>query len=129
MTKNPILLTEYVRQAIRRLLVKPYLNATGELPAFFLDPQIEQSIEGGIEYAEHTSHLNLPPQRVREILDRVGRAVGAADSPLVAMCSSSARYFLRQMVEGQFANLAILAHNEIPPGIRVVSMGSNSVIP
>lgn len=123
MTKNPILLTEYVRQAIRRLLVKPYLNASGELPAFFLDPGIEQSIEGGIEYAEHTSHLNLPPQRVREILDRVGRAVGAADSPLVAMCSSSARYFLRQMMEGQFANLAILAHNEIPPGIRVVSMG------
>jgi flagellar biosynthesis protein FlhA len=123
MTKNPILLTEYVRQAIRRLLVKPYLNASGELPAFFLDPQIEQSIEGAIEYAEHTSHLNLPPQKVREVLDRVGRAVGAADSPLVAMCSSSARYFLRQMVEGQFANLAILAHNEIPPGIRVVSMG------
>ena len=26
MTKNPILLTEYARQAIRRMLVKPYLN-------------------------------------------------------------------------------------------------------
>jgi len=28
MTKNPVLLTEYVRQALRRLLVKPYLNAS-----------------------------------------------------------------------------------------------------
>ena len=37
MTKNPILLTEYARQAIRRLLVKPYLNPSGELPAFFVD--------------------------------------------------------------------------------------------
>ena len=37
MTKNPILLTEYARQAVRRLLVKPYLNASGELPAFFVD--------------------------------------------------------------------------------------------
>ena len=123
MTKNPILLTEYVRQAIRRLLVKPYLNATGELPAFFVDPSLEQTIEGAIEYTEHTSHLNLSPQKVRDVLDRMGRAVGAANSPLVAMCSSSARYFLRQIVEGQFPNLSILAHNEIPSGIRVVSMG------
>ncbi|HVP46839.1 MAG TPA: flagellar biosynthesis protein FlhA, partial [Bryobacteraceae bacterium] len=28
-TRNPILLTEYVRQAIRRTVVKPYLNASG----------------------------------------------------------------------------------------------------
>jgi flagellar biosynthesis protein FlhA len=41
MSKNPILLTEYTRQAIRRLLVRPYLNAAGELAAFFVDPQIE----------------------------------------------------------------------------------------
>ena len=48
MTKNPILLTEYTRQAIRRLLVRPYLNAAGELPAFFIDTQIEQAIEGSV---------------------------------------------------------------------------------
>jgi flagellar biosynthesis protein FlhA len=123
MTKNPVLLTEYVRQAIRRLLVKPYLNAAGELPAFFLEPALEKSIETAIEYAEHASHLNLPPQKVRELLDRVARAVGSADSPLAALTSSSARYFLRQIVEGQFTNLAVLSHNEIPAGVRVVSLG------
>ena len=37
-TRNPVLLTEYVRQAIRRTVVKPYLNRAGELPAWFLDP-------------------------------------------------------------------------------------------
>jgi flagellar biosynthesis protein FlhA len=123
MTKNPVLLTEYVRQAVRRLLVKPYLNAAGELPAFFLDPPLEDSVESAIEYAELTSHMNLPPQKLRDILERVGRAVGATDSPLVAVASSTSRYFFRQIVEGQFPNLSILSHNEIPPGVRVVSMG------
>lgn len=123
MTKNPILLTEYARQAIRRLLVKPYLNSAGELAAFFLDPQIEQAVESAIEYTEHSSHLNLAPQKVRDILDRVGKAAGAANSPLVAICSSASRYFFRQIVESQFPNLSILSHNEIPSGIRVVSMG------
>jgi flagellar biosynthesis protein FlhA len=123
MTKNPILLTEYVRQAIRRLVVKPYLNPAGELPAFFVDPQIEHAIEGAIEYNEHSSHMNLAPQRLREILDRTTRAVGATDSPMAVVTSSSARYFLRQMVEGSIPNLSIFSHNEIPPGVRVVSIG------
>ncbi len=123
MTKNPILLTEYTRQAIRRLLVKPYLNASGELPAFFVDSQIEQNIESSIQYNEHTSHLNMPPQKMRDIVERVSKAVGAADVPMVAMTSSSARYFLRQIIEGALPNVSVLSHNEIPAGVRVVSMG------
>jgi flagellar biosynthesis protein FlhA len=123
MTKNPILLTEYVRQAIRRLLVKPYLNHNGELPAFFIDPQIEHVIESAVEYNEHASHINLAPQKIREILDRVTRAVGSGDSPTAVVTSSSARYFLRQITEGAIPNLSVLSHNEIPSGVRVVSMG------
>ena len=42
-TRNPVLLTEYVRQAMRRTVVKPYLSPNGDLPAFFVDPQIEQT--------------------------------------------------------------------------------------
>ena len=49
MTKNPVLLTEYARQAIRRLLIKPYLNSSGELPSYLLDTTIEQAIEGTME--------------------------------------------------------------------------------
>ena len=123
MTKNPILLTEYARQAIRRMLVKPYLNASGELPAFFVDSQIEQTVEKAIEYSEQSSHINLAPQEIREILDKVTRAVGTGDAPMAVVTSSSARYYLRQMIEGQIPNLSILSHNEIPSGVRVVSMG------
>jgi len=122
-TKNPVLLTEYARQAIRRILVKPYLNASGELPAFFMDSQIEQTIEKAIEYNEQSSHINLPPQKIREILDKVTRAVEAGDSPMAVVTSSSARYYLRQMIEGQIPNLSVLSHNEIPSGARMVSMG------
>jgi flagellar biosynthesis protein FlhA len=123
MTKNPILLTEYVRQAIRRMLVKPYLNPNGDLPAFFVDSQIEQSIEAAVEFNEHAGHINLPPQKIRDILDRVTRAVGTTDSPMAVVTSSSARFFLRQMIEGSIPNLSILSHNEIPAGVKVVSLG------
>jgi flagellar biosynthesis protein FlhA len=123
MTKNPVLLTEYTRQAIRRHLVKPYLNLAGELPAFFLDPPLEHSIESAIEYSEHAGSLNLPPQRIREILDHIMRVTGPAETPVAVVASSSSRFFLRQMVEGSLPNLSVISHNEIPAGVRVVSLG------
>jgi flagellar biosynthesis protein FlhA len=123
MTKNPVLLTEYVRQAIRRLLVKPYVNANGELPAYLLDANLEQAIESSVEHGELASHLNLAPQRLRDIVDRITRAVGAVETPTAIMTSSAARFFLRQMIEGTLPNLAVLSHNEVPSGMRVVSIG------
>ncbi len=46
---------------------------------------------------------------------------------MVALASSGSRYFLRQMVEPSIANLYFLSHSEMPPGVKVVSLGSDSV--
>ena len=80
MTKNPLLLTEYVRQAIRRMVIKPYLNARGDLPAYFLAPAIEHAVEGAIEHGEFTSHLNLSPQGIRDVVDRIEKVTGTPES-------------------------------------------------
>lgn len=124
-TKNPILLTEYVRQAIRRMIVQPYLNPSADLPAYFLEPALEQSLEQAVEHSEHSSHLNLPPNRVKEIIDRIGKGAASAlaAGPAVVLVGSSARYFLRQMMESSHRNLQILAHGEVPPGVKVVTLG------
>ncbi|MFN3322191.1 MAG: flagellar biosynthesis protein FlhA [Bryobacteraceae bacterium] len=122
-TKNSVLLTEFVRQSIRRMVVKPYLNAAGDLPAYLLDPSIEQTIENGVEHTENSSHLTLPPQRIREVLDRIGRTVGAPEAPVVVLASSGSRCFLRQITETAVPNLVVLSHNEIPQGVKVISLG------
>lgn len=122
-TKNSVLLTEYVRQAIRRLITKPYLNPNGDLAAYLLDPNLEQMVETGVEHTEHSSHLNLAPNRIRDLLDRVTRAIPRADGPAVILAGSSARFFLRQVLEGTLPNAIVLSHNEIPPSTRVVSLG------
>ncbi|MEO8370743.1 MAG: flagellar biosynthesis protein FlhA, partial [Candidatus Solibacter sp.] len=123
-TRNPVLLTEYVRQAIRRAVVKPYLNRAGDLPAWFIDPAIEQAVEAAVEHGEQNSHVALPPQQIREILNRISARIQAPETPVVAITSSGARYFLRQMGEPTLPNLFFLAHNEVPPGLRVQSLGN-----
>jgi flagellar biosynthesis protein FlhA len=123
-TRNPVLLTEYVRQAVRRAIVKPYLNRSGELPAWFLAPAIEQAVESAVEHGEQNSHLTLPPQAIRELLGRMSARIAAVETPVVAITSSGARYFLRQLAEPALPNLFFLAHNEIPAGLRVQSLGN-----
>ena len=123
-TKNPILLCEYVRQSMKRGLVQPYLNSLGELPAYFLDPAMEQALEGCVEHGEHASHLNLPPQKVRELLERFQRTVGASEAAAVVLTSSTIRFFLRQLLEATLPNLAVLSHGEVPPGLKVTGLGT-----
>jgi flagellar biosynthesis protein FlhA len=123
-TRNPILLTEYVRQSIRRSVVKPYLNRAGELPAWFLSPAIEQEVEAAVEHTELSSHLTLPPQAIRDVLGRIAARVRSPETPVVAVVASGARYFLRQMVEASIPNLFFLSHSEVPAGLRVVSLGT-----
>jgi flagellar biosynthesis protein FlhA len=122
-TRNPVLLTDYVRQSIRRVVVKPYLNAGGELPAYFLEPQLERFAEAGVEHGETNSSLALAPNALRDLLDRFSRGVGPIESATVVITSSACRYFLRQAVEASIPNLFFLAHSEIPAGIKVISLG------
>jgi flagellar biosynthesis protein FlhA len=122
-TRNPVLLTDYVRQSIRRVIVKPYLNANGDLPAWFLESQLERFAEGGVEHSESNSALALAPNALRDLLDRFGRGVGPLESATVVITSSACRYFMRQAVESSLPNLFFLAHSEIPAGIKVLSLG------
>ncbi|HEX4595439.1 MAG TPA: flagellar biosynthesis protein FlhA [Bryobacteraceae bacterium] len=123
-TKNTVLLTEYVRQAIRRPVAKPLLDSSGELSAYFLDPSIEQAVEGAVEHTENSSHLNLAPQQIRNIQERIQKVCGAPDASVVLMTSSGSRFFVRQITESVAPNLTVLSHNEIPPEVRIVSLGS-----
>ncbi len=122
-TKNPVLLTEYTRQAIRRTIVKPYLNQKGELPAYFLDPSTEQTIESAVQHSEMNSVLVLAPQTVREVVARIEKKLERREVPTVLITSSGARYFLRQMLESSSQNVFPLGHNEVPSGIKILSLG------
>jgi flagellar biosynthesis protein FlhA len=122
--RNPVLLTEYTRQAIRRQVVKPYLNAKGELPAYFLDSTVEQTIESAVQHSEQNSILALAPQVVREVAMRVERKIERREAPVIILTSSGARYFLRQIVEAQMPNVFPLSHNEVPAGVKILSLGT-----
>jgi flagellar biosynthesis protein FlhA len=123
-SRNPVLLTEYTRQAIRRQVVKPYLNPKGELPAYFLDSSVEQTIESAVQHSEQNSILALAPQVAREVLTRLERKIERREVPVVIVTSSGTRYFLRQLVEAHMPNVCPISHNEVPSGVKILSLGT-----
>jgi flagellar biosynthesis protein FlhA len=124
MTRNTVLLTEYVRQAIRRALVRPYLNPAGDLPAYFVDPEIERAVESTVEHGEQGSHLTLAPQQMRSIVDRFSQSIPMSESTIAVITSSGSRYFLKQLTENSLPAVAVIAHNEVASGIRVICLGT-----
>jgi len=121
-TKNPVLLTEFVRQSIRRSIVKPHLNGPGEMPAYFLDPAIERQIEQAVEHSELNSILTLSPEAIRDISTRIERRIDKNQTAVI-VTSFGARHFLRQIVEASLPGVSVISHNEIPREIRVRSLG------
>jgi flagellar biosynthesis protein FlhA len=123
-TKNAVLLTEYVRQSIRRTVVKPYVTPAGELTVYFLDPSLEQMVESAVQHGEQNSVLALSPQNAREFMRRIGQKAERVDVPVLIMTNASIRHLLKQLVENTLSNVVFLSHNEVPPGVRVTSLGT-----
>jgi flagellar biosynthesis protein FlhA len=121
-TKNPVLVTEYVRQQIRRSIVSASLNQNGQLPAYLLDAAPERVLEAAVEHHDLNSTFVLPPQKIRELLDRVRQKVAPGASATI-VTSPSVRHFFRQMIETTHPNVLVLAHSEIPPSTKLVSLG------
>jgi flagellar biosynthesis protein FlhA len=122
-TRNPVLLTEYVRQSMRRVVIKPYVNRSGDLPAWLLDPQLERAVESAVEHGEQHSQLAASPEMVRDVLARIDRKIHRPEAPVVVLATPGARYFLRQITEPSRPNVFFISHNEVPAEIRVVKLG------
>ncbi len=124
-TKNVGLLTEYCRQALGRSLCKQYQNPQNELMVFTLNPDLEKNIADGVVNTDQGSYLALEPNRAREIMNRFREAVdtpAAGGSPVI-LCSPNIRMYVRQLLERYLPAVPILSHSEIPPNIRVNSVG------
>ncbi len=123
MTRNPTLITEFVRQSIRRTITRQHLSAANDLNAWLLNPELEQELEASVEHGEFNSHLTAGPAKVRDLLSRCKQVFENPLASGVILAGSNARFFIRQLTEASFPNLSVVSHSEIASGIQVNSLG------
>ncbi|HDH06252.1 MAG TPA: flagellar biosynthesis protein FlhA [Nitrospirae bacterium] len=118
-TKDPEMLTEYVRQALSRTITKQYVNDNGRLPVFTLDPVFERMLsqaEGG----------NINPDVISKLAKSIegvlssGRIKG---SQPVILCSANIRRYLRKIVERISSAIVVLSSAEIISTTNLDIMG------
>ena len=119
-TKDPEILTEYVRQALSRFITKQYVSATGDMKVMTLDPRFEKELSQAIE----ASGVISP--------DMVGKLIRAIENTLrdtlkgacpVILCSAHVRRFLRKITERLVPSLIILSNAEISPSVKLSITG------
>ncbi len=126
LTKDPEMLNEFVRQALGRNIVEQYKHEDDTLYLLSMDRNVEEVIAEGIQNSGQESFLAIEPAIAQKILSEIRNGMEKFNqmgtSP-VLIASPSIRRHVKKLTERFMPNLAVLSHNEIPPNIKIQSLG------
>jgi type III secretion protein V len=120
--KDPVLLAEYVRMALKRFVSHKFSAGQNMLPAYLLSPAIEDQVRTAIRQTSGGSYLALEPAASKKIVAAVKSVVGdtstAAHKP-VLLTSMDIRRYVRKLLEQDAGDLAVLSYQELTQEINI----------
>ncbi len=129
-THDTDILTEYVRQNLKRAISNQYFNNNETTSVVTLDPTVEQQIMDSVKQTEQGSYLALDPDYTQKLmrslheetnkLEELGRTPILITSPIVRM-------YLKKLTAEQFRSLQVLSYNEIDSDVELQSVGMVTV--
>jgi type III secretion protein V len=129
-TRDPATLAERTRVALRRAITFAHAGEGGVLAAITLDPLVEDAVRDAIRPGADGGHLALAPDATQDILASVGRALAAAPvggpRPVIVTAADLRRH-LRQLIEVDHPDLAVLSYAELAPETRIETVARVSV--
>ncbi|MCC8940078.1 type III secretion system export apparatus subunit SctV [Bradyrhizobium sp. Arg62] len=120
--KDTILLTEYVRGALKRQICFQHCDGTNLLAAYILTPDVEDTVRKAIRQTSAGSYLALDPRTTQQIVGRIKDAAGILESlpyKPVLLTSIDIRRYVRKLVEVDLYELPVLSYQELTPDISV----------
>jgi flagellar biosynthesis protein FlhA len=125
MTKDPDMLTEYVRQSLRRSITKRFI-IDNKAKVITLDAGLEQNIMDSVQQTEYGAYLNLDPHSVQEIYNSLSKEIqkftNIGEQPLI-LASPVVRIYFKKLTEQVAPGLTVLSYNELDPSVEVQSIG------
>ena len=128
-TRDTDMLSEYVRQALRRAISHKFFDANVN-SVLTLDPELEQRIMGSVQSSEQGSYVALDPSTTQRIFDNLHSETSKLTSmglqPII-LTSPIVRVYFKRLVEQVAPELVVLSYNEIDPKAEVQSIGMVSL--
>ena len=125
-TRDTDILTEYVRQSLKRAISGKFFPPNETTSVVTLDPQVEQDIMASVKQTETGAYLNLDPEKTKAIMDSVGNEVKKLEdlgkNPII-ITSPIVRMYFKRLTEDYFKDLIVVSYNEIEANIELQSVG------
>ena len=125
-TRDTDILTEYVRQSLKRAISTKYFPPNETTSVVTLDPKVEQEIMGSVKQTETGAFLNIDPARARSIIDSVGNEVKKLENlgknPIV-ITSPIVRMYFKRLTEDYYRDLVVVSYNEVESNVELQSVG------
>ena len=124
-TSDPDLLTEYVRQALKRAISAQFFNEEMN-QVITLDPAIEQLIMDSVKHSEQGTYLNMNPEMIEKIMNATGeeaeKLATAGRTPII-LTSPIVRIYYKRMIEDKYPDTIIISYSELDQNIELQSVG------
>ncbi|WP_259391543.1 flagellar biosynthesis protein FlhA [Paenibacillus sp. 1011MAR3C5] len=125
-TKDPDILTEYVRQALSRQITQQFSPGGDTLRVITVGPQLEKRIAESVQQTDQGSYIALDPVSTQQIYQKlnehVSRQIQSGQQPIV-LASPTIRMYLRQIIERTMQEVPVLSYSELEPNIEIQSVG------
>ncbi len=125
-TRDTDILTEYVRQSLKRAISGKYFPPHETTSVITLDPKVEQEIKNSIKQTEQGAFLNLDPEKTKRVMASVGNELQKLEnlgkSPIV-ITSPIVRMYFKRLTEDYYRDLIVVSYNEIESNVELQSVG------
>lgn len=127
--RDPVVLSEYVRMALRRQICHQF-SQNGLLLAFLITPETEEVIRGAIRQNSHGSFLALDPPIAKQFLQKVAESYKEHlydIIPPVILASQDVRRYVRKLIEDEYFTIPVLSFSELSQDMKVQPIGKISL--
>jgi len=125
-TRDTDILTEYVRQSLKRAISNKYFPSNETSSVVTLDPKIEQEIMGSVKQTEQGAYLTLDPERTKLIISAVKKETAKLENlgknPVI-ITSPIVRMYFKKMTEDYVRDLIVVSYNEVESNVELQSVG------
>lgn len=129
-TRDTDVLTEYVRQSLKRAISNKYFPDSEVTSVVTLDPKIEQDIMGSVKQTEQGAYLTLDPEKTKDIMSSVEEEIQKLENigknPIV-ITSPIVRMYFKKLTQDYFKDLIVISYNEIESNVELQSVGMVTV--
>ena len=125
-TRDTDILTEYVRQSLKRAISSKYFPPNDTTSVLTLDPALEQKIMSSVKQTEQGAYLNLDPDTTKAIIKSVEEGINKLENmgkmPIV-ITSPIVRIYFKRLTEDYYKDLIVVSYNEVETNVELQSVG------